>query len=329
MKMAALRRPLAILIVVIAAGYASLCAWMYTKQRDFIYFPEYTRVDARDTDFEIRRDGVTLRGWVMNPGQSRAILYFGGNAERIERVRDEFAAWFPASSVYLVSYRGYGASGGVPRESDLFADALALFDHVRAHHPGAIAVVGRSLGSGVASYLASQRPVSRLALITPFDSLSEVASAHFPWLPVRWLIEDRYESTRYLADYRGPLLVIRAGRDRVIPAANTDRLVQTLPAPPTLVTMPTADHNTLDHHPAYREALVEFLQGDAAPSVTGAELFVVDIARERATRGAQRALRVGHQPGFAEAHGQGVELQQASRQRIADPEDQLDRLGRL
>lgn len=329
MKMAALRRPLAILIVVIVAGYASLCAWMYTKQRDFIYFPEYTRVDARDTDFEIRRDGVTLRGWVMNPGQSRAILYFGGNAERIERGRDEFAAWFPDSSVYLVAYRGYGASDGSPRESDLFADALAVFDHVRAHHPGAIAVVGRSLGGGVASYLASQRPVARLALITPFDSLAEVASAHFPWLPVRWLIRDRYQSTRYLAGYHGPLLVIRAGRDTVIPAASTARLVQALPTPPKLVVLPAADHNTLDLYPAYREALIEFLHANAVPSVTGAELLVVDIARERATRGAQRALRVGRQPGFAEAHGQGVELQQASRQRVADPEDQLDRLGRL
>ena len=327
MSAAALRGPLAILIVVIVGTYVGMCAWMYLKQRDLMYFPQFTRVQARDTDFELRRDRVTLRGWRVNPGHPTAIVYFGGNAERIERARDPFARWFPTSTVYLVAYRGYGASDGTPREPALFADALAVFDHVRAHHRGPIAVVGRSLGSGVAGYLASQRPVARLALITPFDSLAAVASAHYPWLPTRWLIKDRYETARALSDYRAPVLVIRAGRDTLIPAANTTRLIRALPVAPRVVTLPAADHNSLDNDPAYAAALVEFLR--ASPSVAGAELLVVDIAGERAIRSAQRALRVRRQPGFAEAHGQGVELQQASRQRVADPEDQLDRLGRL
>lgn len=265
MNMAGLRLPLAIVIVIamVAVGYAGLCAWVYANQRDFMYFPQFTHVDARETDFEIRRNGVALRGWRVNPGRSIAIVYFGGNAERIERVRSEFAAWFPDSSVYLVAYRGYGASDGSPLESELFADAVALFDHVRVRHPGPIAVVGRSLGSGVASYLASQRPVARLALITPFDSLARVASTHYPWLPMRWLLRDRYESTDYLTGYHGPTLVIRAGQDTVVPAANTARLVRALPAPPRLVVLPIADHNTLDTDPAYREALVEFLHAKA------------------------------------------------------------------
>jgi len=266
MNWAAPRLPLAIVsavLAVIAAAYVGLCAWVYASQRDLMYFPQFTRVDARETDVEIHRDGVTLRGWLVNPGQSTAIVYFGGNAERIERGRDAFAVWFPDSSGYFIAYRGYGASDGSPRESELFADALAVFDHVRARHPGPIAVVGRSLGSGVASYLASRRPVARLALITPFDSMAGVASAHYPWLPVRWLLTDSYESTRHLAGYHGPVLVIRAGRDTVIPAANTDRLVRSLPIAPTLALLPTADHNTLDSDAGYREALVGFLHADA------------------------------------------------------------------
>ena len=260
---AALRGPLAIVITIAAVAYLGLCAWMYARQRDFIYFPQFTRVDARGTDFEIRCNGVTLRGWVVNPGRPSAIVYFGGNAERVELARDAFAAWFPDRSGYFIAYRGYGASDGVPRQSDLFGDALAVFDHARARHPGSIAVVGRSLGSGVASYLASQRPVARLALITPFDSMAGVASTHYPWLPVRWLLRDRYESTRHLAGYHGPILVVRAGRDTVIPAIHTHRLVQSLPAVPTVVVLPTADHNMLDSDPGYREALVGFLHVDA------------------------------------------------------------------
>lgn len=265
MTMAALRLPWVLGTAVIAMGYVALCAWMYAKQRDFTYFPQFTRVDAHEADFELRRDGTTLRGWRVNPGQSNAILYFGGNAERIEMSREEFATWFPDSSVYLLAYRGYGASDGSPSEADLFADALALFDHVRACHPGSIAVVGRSLGSGVASYLASQRPVERLVLITPFDSLADVASAHYPWLPVRRLFRERYESTRHLAGYRGPILVIRAGRDEVIPAANTHHLIAALATPPRIVDLPDADHNSIGDDPAYGKALTAFVNAQQSP----------------------------------------------------------------
>lgn len=256
--MAALRLLLSA-IAVLAAVYIGLCALMYAKQRESMYFPQFTRVDARQTDFQIRRDGVTLRGWLMNPGRPGAVVYFGGNAERIEFARDEFAAWFPDSTVYLVAYRGYGASDGTPREADLYADALALFDHVRARHAGPVAVVGRSLGSGVASYLASQRPVARLVLIAPFDSLANVGQMHYPWLPVRRLLKDRYESARHLADYRGPVLVVRAGRDQVIPAASTDRLIASLTPPPQVIELPTADHNSIGNDPRLGEALRGFV----------------------------------------------------------------------
>ena len=255
----ALVRTLLTVLALVAAVYIGLCAWMYANQRNAMYFPQFTQVDAGATDFQLRRDGATLRGWVVNPGRASAILYFGGNAERIELARDDFAAWFPASTVYLVAYRGYGASDGTPTESDLHADALALFDAVTARHPGPVDVVGRSLGSGVASYLASQRPVARLVLITPFDSLANVGQLHYPWLPVRRLLKDRYDSARHLAHYRGPVLVIRAGNDQVIPAVSTDRLIASLTPPPQVVELPAADHNSIDGAPGFGEALRGFV----------------------------------------------------------------------
>lgn len=250
-----------VVIGALALVYVGLCGWMYAKQRELMYFPQFSQGSTAPTDFELRRDGITLRGWVVNPRQPGAIVYFGGNAESIEDMRDEFAQWFPDRSTYLVAYRGFGASDGSPGEDALFADALAVFDQVQARHPGAaVAVIGRSLGSGVASYVASQRPVARLALVTPFDSLVNVAQAHYPWLPVRQLLKDRYESTRYLAKYRGPVLVIRAGRDEVVPAANTDRLITSLANPPQVIQLPAADHNTIGDDPAYGAALTGFLK---------------------------------------------------------------------
>ena len=180
-------------------AYTAVCALLYFKQRDLVYYPAATAVVATDTDFSLSRGEVTLRGWKLNPGQAGALIYFGGNAERLDSSREEFGRLFPDRTVYLLSYRGYGASEGKPTEPALLGDALALYDTVRTQHPqGNIAVIGRSLGSGVASYVASQRPVEKLALVTPFDSLAEVAQAHYRWLPVRWLLSDAYPSHRYL-----------------------------------------------------------------------------------------------------------------------------------
>jgi pimeloyl-ACP methyl ester carboxylesterase len=242
-------------------AYAGLCALLYSKQRELIYYPGPTRVPVQETDFELVRGEATLRGWRVNPGQTDAILYFGGNAEGLGPSRADFAELFPGKTTYLLAYRGYGASGGTPDEAALFADALALFDHASAQHPeGSISLVGRSLGSGVASYVASQRPVRKLVLVTPFDSLAAVAQSHYPMFPVRWLMQDRYESTRYLPRYTGPLLVLRAGRDEVVAPRNTDRLLAALPRPPRVIDFPLAGHNDISDDPAYARALGDFLR---------------------------------------------------------------------
>ena len=242
-------------------AYAGISALLYFKQRDLIYYPATTTVAANSTDFSLTRDAVMLRGWKLNPGKANALIYFGGNAERLESSRGEFSRLFPDSTVYLLSYRGYGASEGQPTEAALFGDALALYDAVRAQHPhGDIAVVGRSLGSGVASHLASQRPIARLALVTPFDSLAGVAQSHYPWLPVRWLINDVYASHRYLQQHAGSTLVLRAGHDQVVPPVNTDQLVASLKNPPMVVNFPLADHNSLSSDPGYARSLQDFLR---------------------------------------------------------------------
>ena len=242
-------------------GYAAIAALLYFRQHDLVYFPAATRVAADTTDFELVNDGVRLRGWQVNPGRTDALLYFGGNAERIEAWREPFAQWFPDRTIYLVAYRGFGASEGRPRQDALLADALALYDEVRRRHPhGDIAVIGRSLGSGVAAWVASQRPVGRLVLVTPFDDLAGVAAHHYPWLPVRWLLTERFPSAEFLQHHQGRVLVLRAGRDEVVPAAATDRLLAALPHPPQVVDFPDRGHNDLSDDPRFGAALAGFVR---------------------------------------------------------------------
>ncbi len=102
-------------------------------------------------------------------------------------------------------------------------DAVALYDMVQKRH-SKIVVVGRSLGSGVAAYLASLRTVERLVLVTPFDSVEAVAAEQFRFFPVRWLLRDRYESSKYVQSVSAPTLIVVAARDEVIPLARTQAL---------------------------------------------------------------------------------------------------------
>lgn len=254
------------LIAVAALVYVTLCALMYVQQRQLIYLPQYTRVPADRTDYALERGDLVLRGWRVRGGGERALIYFGGNAESLGPLRHSLADALPAHTVYLIAYRGYGASDGQPDEAALFDDALALFDQVQSESPSRpIDVIGRSLGSGVASYLASQRPVSRLVLVTPFDSLASVAASHYPWLPVRWLLHDRFDSARHLDTYRKPVMVIRAGRDTIIPPANTDQLLAVLATPAQTLHLPGEGHNFNLFSGRLQPEWSAFLTPDATP----------------------------------------------------------------
>lgn len=254
-------RVFVLLAVVALVIYAGLCAAMFALQRSLLYVPAATRSDAATTTSALARDGVTLRGWTIGPEDGAPVLYFGGNGERIEQNIDDFSHWLPHRRVYLLAYRGYGASDGAPEGTAMRDDALAFYDAVRLDHPGQpVDVIGRSLGTGIASHVAAQRAVRRLALITPFDRLAHVAQGYYPWLPVRWLLRDDHDAVADLAQFDGNVLVLRAGRDVVVPPRHTDRLVALLPTPPEVVAFEDADHNNIQEQPGYRDALSAFLR---------------------------------------------------------------------
>jgi pimeloyl-ACP methyl ester carboxylesterase len=249
------------LLFVLAAAvlaYVAACAGLYAWQRQLMYFPQPRRLaDAQSAD-SFRHDGVRLQLTVRPHAGRGALLYFGGNAEDVSASLAPLVAAFPDREVVALHYRGYGGSEGRPSEAAIAADAAALFDRVYAAHPDVI-VMGRSLGSGVATRLAATRPATGLVLVTPYDSLLALAQAEFPWFPVRWLLRDRYETWRYVPAVKVPVLILRAGQDEVIPAASTERLAARFPpGQARLVVLPRAGHNNIADDPLYLQSLQAF-----------------------------------------------------------------------
>jgi pimeloyl-ACP methyl ester carboxylesterase len=244
--------------------YGALCALLYLMQDRLLYLRTTEADQPAAGVVRLERGEATLKIWELHREQRAAVIYFGGNAEEVSANLIGFAAAFPDRAVYLVNYRGYGGSTGSPSESALLADAEAIYDWVSAHHDR-IAVMGRSLGSGVATALATRRPLERLILITPYDSIANVAADHFSWLPVRRLLRDRYDSLARIGMVRVPVLAMVAEHDEVVLRARSDALIAAIPPHIRHVVMIAgATHNDIGSFPAYLASLRGFLA--AAPA---------------------------------------------------------------
>jgi uncharacterized protein len=244
-------RLILILAAIAALVYAALCLAMFFAQRSFIYYPQAKSAADANPPLSLNINGERVLISTRPRAGPEAVIYFGGNAEDVSRSLGTLAEAFPDRSLYALNYRGYGGSTGKPSESALIADALALYDHVHNDHPDII-LIGRSLGSGIAVQVASQRPTERLVLVTPYNSLSGIAAAQFPYLPIRWLMLDKYESWRYATKVTAPVQLIAAENDDVIPMTSTDSLYKRFAqGHATLTVIHGVGHNTLSESPQY------------------------------------------------------------------------------
>jgi pimeloyl-ACP methyl ester carboxylesterase len=248
-------RSILILAAIAAVMYVGCCVALFAMQRSMIYSPQRRFSADADTTFPLTVDGARLVVSSRTSPGSNAVIYFGGNAEDVSQSIPTLQRAFPDSSLFALHYRGYNGSTGEPSETALIADALALFDRVHATYPH-IVMIGRSLGSGVAIHVASMRPVERLVLVTPYDSLQEIAAQRFSLFPVRWLLLDKFESWRYASRVTAPTLLLAAEYDEVIPRTSTNLLYKHLPKSlATLIVVPDAGHNTISDTTEYIQLL--------------------------------------------------------------------------
>ena len=248
-----------ILALLAATAYLGLCGLLYFSQRSQIYFPVREANPPGAQAIRLASGDAMLKIWVVERPGPRALIYFGGNAEDVSANLPAFGSAFPGHSLFVVNYRGYSGSTGSPSESALVADAATIYDHLHSRYPE-ISVMGRSLGTGVAVQLAAARMVSRLVLVTPYDSLVNVAAAHLPVFPVALLMRDRYDSAARAPAIHAPVLAIIAGSDEIIPRASSQAFVDSFPQSQLrVVLLDGATHNSIDMFPGYLRAAGDFL----------------------------------------------------------------------
>jgi dipeptidyl aminopeptidase/acylaminoacyl peptidase len=255
--------------------WLSLTAAIAANQRRLVFNPTVTREvpSPRSSGHRTRaivlraNDGTKLSGWLMTPpvvGPHPGVVYFGGRSEEVSWVARDAGKLFPGMAVLAVNYRGYGESQGDPAEQHMVEDGRMLFDWLaeRGHvDPKRVAVVGRSLGSGVAVQVAMERAAHSVVLITPYDSILALAKRRFRAVPVEYVLRHRFESVKYAAALKAPTYVLRAASDDIVPHSHTDQLVAKLARLHLDEIVPDSDHMNIPYLEATQTRIANFLHG--------------------------------------------------------------------
>jgi fermentation-respiration switch protein FrsA (DUF1100 family) len=240
----------------VAAAYVLIGVAGYLAQRKLMYFPDSSRtspaaVGLPEVEERVLKtpDGARVIAWYgkARPGQP-TLLYFHGNggslAIRAERIRRFMAEGW---GVYMMTYRGYGGGTGSPSEVNNVADARLAYGALveEGVAPASIIAYGESLGTNIATRVAVERPVGGLILDAPYTAIVDVAAGAYPFLPVRYFLSDRYETNRYIARVKVPLLILHGERDPVIPVAMGKELYRLANEPKRIVLFPNGHHSDL------------------------------------------------------------------------------------
>lgn len=247
------------LLVVLLLTYVGSCFALYTMQRDLLYIPAPVEGKPEAMEMRVEVDSEILNGWVVNEGQKKALIYYGGNSENIANNIALFDAELSDYTVYLIPYRGYGNSTGEPTEKGLYQDALYVFDKIKGHHT-TVSLIGRSLGSGVATYVAAQRDIDKLVLITPFDSVENVAKERYWMFPVSYLIKDKFLSLSRVKNITAKTYIFIAETDKVVSHDRTNNLIEQFSKQLMKTSViAKAEHNTITDSPQYISELKQAL----------------------------------------------------------------------
>lgn len=249
-------RRLVTVVAIVALGLLVAVGMAWAFQRSLIYFPSpdpgdiTTIVPDAENVALITEDGLELAGLLVPAGGEDSgvtVVVFNGNAgNRRDRIPLAKALAASGYHVLLFDYRGYGGNPGKPSEDGLIADgqaAVAFLESRSDIDSSRIVYFGESLGAGVAIGVAEHRPPSALVLRSPFASLSDVGSFHYPFLPISLLLWDRYPNLERIRGIEVPVLVVAGAADRTVPLAQSREVYEAASEPKEFLVIEGADHN--------------------------------------------------------------------------------------
>lgn len=261
-------KALSFFLTFIVIIYLTMCALLYFFQEKYIFFPPqpnkswYEKI--KQYEYYITTDFETLQGWkITNPDitKNSTIIYFGGNAEDVSyNVFD--AGLFSARNLFFINMPGFGNSTGHPSEINFYKNSLQIYDHIKSNRDidsENIFIMGRSLGASVASYIASKRNPKGLILITPFDSIENVARHYYKLFPVRFFLKHKFDVEKHINFINSPILVIASDNDGVIPINNLKNLYNPHKEKIKLIKINHASHNNIHTTEQYFSSINEFL----------------------------------------------------------------------
>jgi fermentation-respiration switch protein FrsA (DUF1100 family) len=248
---------------------------IWAGQRRLMYFPFGGVPSPRDVGLATAEpvtfttsDGIAIGGWFVPaqhaPAWFTAVVFNGNAGNRAYRAPLAAALNAHNVAVLLFDYRGFGDNPGTPTEAGLALDAAAAREYLRRRtdvDQTRVIYFGESLGTGVSTALAVDQPPAALILRSPFTSMANVGQIHYPFLPVRWLLRDRYAAADAIVRVSSPVLVIAGERDSIIPLDQSRRLFDAVRSKKELVVISGADHNdmALLSGPEMVAAIVRFL----------------------------------------------------------------------
>lgn len=249
-------RALMTLAVLALLAYGGACTYLYVKQRDMLYQTPHADIHPNVAevpgiqDLRLKTpDGETLQAWYLPPtGDGPVFLFFGGQGRRLDEQSHRYIEMAKRGAGFLaLAYRGFSASTGHPSEDGLFMDGLVAYDWLKAHgyDRERILIHGHSLGSGVATYVATQRPARGLILEAPFTAASDVGQERYPYFPVQFLMQDKFANRDRIGFVNMPVLIVHGDRDDMIPFAHGQRLYALANEPKTFKRMAGEGHSTL------------------------------------------------------------------------------------
>jgi pimeloyl-ACP methyl ester carboxylesterase len=207
---------------------------------------------------------ILLHGWLVRNSEaekSPLVIYYGGNAEEVSEMIS-LLSHIDGYSVLLMNYRGYGNSEGSPSETVLKSDAEQIFDAITSREDidgENIVLMGKSIGSGIAVHIADKKPVKAVILITPYDSIVNVAKRNFRVFPVDLIMRNRFDSASMAPGIRTPMLALIAERDTVIPPVHAHNLIEQWGGRTVSVIIDGAGHNDIIYNSLLWESIGQFL----------------------------------------------------------------------